>query len=106
MRSISRLRQCKLESRKGRLSPKEEPLATETYTNAKGNRGLRGAALFDRLDCGRRCGGTGVSVVKADQDLVGCVLQPRVGFVQLASRFARQLAKLITVGHMRECPKN
>src|SRR6516165_12364956 len=44
--------------------------------------------------------------MKADQDFVRRVLQPRVGLVQLASRFARQLAELVTIGHMAQCPEN
>src|ERR1700758_3689533 len=44
--------------------------------------------------------------MKADQDLVCRVLKTRVGLVQLASRLARQLAELVTVGHMAQCPKN
>ena len=93
MSSISRFKQCRLESRKERLPDKEEPLATVTYEKKqKENPGLGGAALFNGLDCGSRCGRTGVGMVEADQDLIGCVLQPRVGLVQLASRLARQLA--------------
>jgi len=47
-----------------------------------------------------------VSAVKPDQDFVRRVLQTGSGLVQLASRFTRQLAQLVAVGHMRECPKN
>jgi hypothetical protein len=73
-----------------------------------GKLGLSGAALFDGLDCGSRYGreSTGIGAMKADQDLVRRVLQPRVGLVQHASRLARQLAELITIGHMAECPEN
>ena len=95
-------RQCRLGNRKERLSCMKEPLETVTYSNALGKLGLRGAALFEGLDCGSRYGRdrTGICTVKADQDLIGGVLQPRVGFVQLASGLARQLAELVTVGHV------
>ena len=49
--------------------------------------------------------GPGVGGLKAAQNLVRGVLQPGVGFVELAGCFARQLSELITVGHVRECPK-
>jgi hypothetical protein len=43
--------------------------------------------------------------VETNKNFVRCVLQTRVRLVQLASRFACQLAELVTVGHMRKCPK-
>jgi hypothetical protein len=44
--------------------------------------------------------------MKADQDLVRRVLQPRVGLVQLASRLARQLAELVAIGYVAQGPEN
>jgi hypothetical protein len=43
--------------------------------------------------------------MEAVEDIVRGVLQPGVGLMKLTSSLARQLAKLIPVGHMRECPK-
>src|ERR1700738_3110282 len=70
--------------------------------------GLRCAAMLDRLDDRRYGGGggTGVRGAETHQDLVGGVLEARIGLVQLAGGLAGQLAKLIPVGHMRECPEN
>src|SRR5579863_3368535 len=50
--------------------------------------------------------GAGVGGVEADENLVRGVLQPSGRFVQLPGSFARQLAELVTVGHVRECPKD
>jgi hypothetical protein len=47
-----------------------------------------------------------VGMFEADQNFVRRVLEPGVGFVELTGRLARQLTELVTVGHMRECPKN
>ncbi len=44
--------------------------------------------------------------MKTDQDFIGRILQPRVRLVQLSGSLAGQLAELVAVGHMRECPKN
>jgi hypothetical protein len=49
---------------------------------------------------------TGVSVVEPDQDIVCGVLQTGVRLMQLARCLAGQLAQLVPVGHVRECPKN
>src|ERR1035438_9387727 len=58
----------------------------------------------------RRCAdlrqSSGVVVMEANQYFVRGVLQPNGRFVQLPGSFARQLAELVTVGHVRECPKN
>jgi len=67
---------------------------------------LGSASLFHRLDRGRSYRRAGIGVVEADQNLISGVLQPGVGLMQLTSRFARQLAELIAIGHMRECPEN
>ena len=58
---------------------------------------LRGLSLYGS---GRRSG------VEAVKDLVGCVLEPGAGLVELASGLRGQLTELVTVGHMRQCPKN
>jgi len=50
--------------------------------------------------------GTRVSGVEADEDFVGSVLQPCVRLVQLPGSFASELAELVAIGHVRECPKN
>src|SRR4051794_32227283 len=97
--------QCGEESRKERLPFPVEPLATENYRNVRKSPGLSGAALFHRPDRGSRCGRTRIGAVKADQDFIGGVLQPRVGLVQLASGLARQLAELVAIGHVRKCPE-
>jgi hypothetical protein len=68
---------------------------------------LRRAALLHRF-CGqrgsRRSGG--IRCMKADEDFVRGVLQTGIRLMQLTSRLARKLTKLIAIGHMRECPKN
>ena len=43
--------------------------------------------------------------MEAAQDFVRGVLQPGIRLVQLPGCLARQLAELVAVGHMRECPK-
>ena len=53
------------------------------------------------LGQGARGGG-----VEADEDFVGGVLQPCVRLVQLPGSFASELAELVAIGHVRECPKN
>ena len=103
----SRFRQCRLESREGRLPLRGEPLETVTYvTKPKENLGLRRSTLFHGLYRLGGCGGTGIGALETGQNLVSGVLQPRVGLVQLASRLARQLAELVAIGHVRKCPKN
>jgi hypothetical protein len=47
----------------------------------------------------------GIGGVKAAEDFVRGVLKPGVGLMKLTSSLARQLAQLVPVGHMRECPK-
>ena len=49
---------------------------------------------------------TRVGGPEPDQNFVGGVLQPCVRLVQLAGCFTRQLAELVAIGHVRECPKN
>ena len=44
--------------------------------------------------------------MEADEDLIRCVLQPCIRLVQLPGSLARQLAELVAIGHVRECPKN
>jgi hypothetical protein len=44
--------------------------------------------------------------MKAAQHFVRGVLKPRIRLVQLARCLARQLTELVTIGHVRECPKN
>jgi hypothetical protein len=43
--------------------------------------------------------------MKAAQNFVGGILQPCIRLMQLAGCLARQLAELVTIGHMRKCPK-
>lgn len=45
-------------------------------------------------------------MLKADQNLVGRVLQASVRLVQLARRFRGELAELVTVFHMGKSAKN
>jgi hypothetical protein len=94
--------------REERLPWIKEPLETVTYSTIRFGILLGGATLLDRLGHGSRYGGksTRVGGVKAGQDLICGVLQPRVWLMQLAGGFARQLAELVTVGHMRKCPKD
>jgi len=47
----------------------------------------------------------GVGGMEADKNFVRGVLQPSVRLVQLPGSLARQLAELVTIGHVRECPK-
>jgi hypothetical protein len=65
---------------------------------------LRGAAILNGGGLVSRSGG--IVFAEADQDLIGRILQPRVGFVQLARGLRSQLAKLIPVSHMGKRPKN
>jgi hypothetical protein len=59
---------------------------------------------------GRRLLGLGqsawVSRMKANENLVGRVLQPCAWLVQLPGSFANELAELVTIGNIRDCPKN
>jgi hypothetical protein len=48
----------------------------------------------------------GVSGMVANEDLVGRVLQPCARLVQLPGSFANELAELVTIGNIRDCPKN
>jgi len=48
----------------------------------------------------------GVGGMEADEDFVGRILQPCARLVQHPGSFACQLAELVTIGHVRECPKN
>src|ERR1700721_324557 len=50
--------------------------------------------------------GTWIGDLETAQNFVRGVLQPGVRLVQLARSLARQLAQLIAVGHVRECPEN
>ena len=69
---------------------------------------LSGAPCLDQP--GRRLlslrQGVGVSGMIADEDFVSRVLQPCIGFMQHPGSFAHQLAELVAIGHVRECPKN
>jgi hypothetical protein len=87
---------------------KEPPETVILFQKSYWENCLRGAALLNRLDrgSGYRRERTGICAVKTDKDLIGRVLQACVGLMQLASRLARQLAKLVTIGHLRECPEN
>jgi len=69
---------------------------------------LSGAPRLDRPRC-RRLGlrlGAGIREAETGKNFIGRILQPGVGLVQLPGRLARQLAELVTVGHVRECPIN
>lgn len=48
----------------------------------------------------------GVGGMEADEDLVCGVLQASARLVQHPGSFACKLAELITIGHVRQCPKN
>jgi hypothetical protein len=69
---------------------------------------LSSAPRFDRPGC-RRLSlrlGAGIHEAETGKNFIGCILQPGVGLVQLPGRLARQLAELVTIGHVRECPVN
>jgi hypothetical protein len=69
---------------------------------------LSGPAPLHRLNGWRlnRMSGAGVGRVKANQYLVGRILQTSIRLVQLTGCLAGKLTKLIAVGHLRKCPKN
>jgi hypothetical protein len=48
----------------------------------------------------------GDSFLEPVEDLVRCVLEARVGLVQLAGRLGGELAELVTVGDVGESSKN
>ncbi len=76
------------------LMIQEMGLSCATCFNGPSNRGVN-----LRQDAG-------VSRVEADKDLVRCILQPSVRFVQLTGSLARQLAELVAIGDVRKCTKN
>jgi hypothetical protein len=43
--------------------------------------------------------------MKAVKNFIRSVLQPCVGLMKFTGCFASQLAELVAVGHVRECPK-
>jgi hypothetical protein len=80
---IGKLESAAPVNRNSRVQPKL------TKTDFSKRPGLGGTALLNRLDYRSRRERAGICVVKADQDLICRVLQPRVGLMQLASRLAR-----------------
>jgi hypothetical protein len=68
---------------------------------------LSRATRFNRSSLRQFCLGlAGVAGLEADENFICGVLQPCARLVQLPSSLAHQLAELVTIGHMRECPKN
>jgi len=69
---------------------------------------LGSATGLDLLSClsRERVGRTRIGAVEAVEDFVRGVLQPCIRLVEHAGCLARQLAQLVAVGHMRECPEN
>jgi hypothetical protein len=96
----SRAEAERLASKGSRLKPL--PVSTIPCGCASG-----GAARFEWLlrvlRKGRR--GTGIDGVETSKYFIGSVLQPCIRLVQLPGCLARQLTELITIGHMRKCPK-
>jgi transposase-like protein len=48
----------------------------------------------------------GVGAAESNKNIVRRILKPGVWFMQLPGSLARQLAELVAIGHMRECPEN
>ena len=69
-------------------------------------RRLSGAALLVEFFVLHRSARCGIGGMEAEKDVVGGVLEARVGFVELASRFGGELAELIAIFKVGQCPKD